>query len=252
MRFGIRTSVLILGTLLLALILSGAECLKPVEEAVKEKTGTIEGTVSDQDGNPIEGATVTTVPSTEEATTDASGSFSIEDVEPGDYVVKAEKEGFRPGKITVTVEEGKVATANIVLETGTPIGEPPSGTGGNNITFAIHPSLVDLKGNPTDKFSGNSLYMYVEMDTGATVEWWEEFIINPNSQLQQDPDTGRPFFPYYLQGMPDGWYYIYVEDLLVDPDTKEVQQFFFWGDAYTENKVEGGGEHEINVIVDQH
>lgn len=78
--------------------------------------GTIKGTVVDsQTGIGIGGATVVTSPSTDSATTDVNGNFTIPDVEPGVYTVKAHATDYNSNSLTVSVDSGLTATSHIVL-----------------------------------------------------------------------------------------------------------------------------------------
>jgi hypothetical protein len=88
-------------------------------------TGTISGTITDSDGNPIEGATVTaydadgTVAGT--TTTDADGNYEIE-LEQGTYDIKVEKSGFEiKWDNDVSVTAGQTTTADLTLPSTTDI-----------------------------------------------------------------------------------------------------------------------------------
>ena len=48
-------------------------------------------------------------------TTDANGFFEFEDLDADDYVIVAKKKGYRQGKKTVEVEEGKEKEIKIKL-----------------------------------------------------------------------------------------------------------------------------------------
>lgn len=79
-------------------------------------TGSIAGTVTDDEGNGVAGATVVTDPPTATATTAADGTYAIADVEPGTYTVTASHDGFEPlAGVEVTVVAGEAATANFEL-----------------------------------------------------------------------------------------------------------------------------------------
>ncbi|MBI2472535.1 MAG: carboxypeptidase regulatory-like domain-containing protein, partial [Planctomycetes bacterium] len=60
------------------------------------------------------------------ATTDATGSYTIADVTPGDYTVTASATGYDSSSQPVTVVEGAVAPANFAL-VPTPPGTPTPG-----------------------------------------------------------------------------------------------------------------------------
>jgi hypothetical protein len=86
-------------------------------------TSTINGTVSDQQGNRIAGASVT-LTNTEKSftrtqTTNESGSFTFTLIPPGDYQIEVEAKGFKKGVVTnVTALVEKPTPVEIELEIG--------------------------------------------------------------------------------------------------------------------------------------
>ncbi len=85
-----RTALLV--SVLLALLL-------PALAFATEQTGTIKGTVSDADGNPIEGAIITVtsdeLQGVRTATTKSEGAFWLPALPPGSYELRAEQTGLR-------------------------------------------------------------------------------------------------------------------------------------------------------------
>src|SRR6266542_3756858 len=84
-------------------------------------TGSIGGTVTDQNGAAVPGATVTVtgpeVPRT--TTTDSNGGFTMENLIPGSYSVKVSNAGFKTASVAdVVVNVGKQSTLAIKLEPG--------------------------------------------------------------------------------------------------------------------------------------
>jgi hypothetical protein len=83
--------------------------------------GTIGGTVTDQAGAAVPGAKVTvTGPQAERSgTTNESGIFKIDNLEPGTYNVRVEQTGFKAAVANnITVFVGRESTLNLKLETG--------------------------------------------------------------------------------------------------------------------------------------
>ena len=79
----------------------------------------VSGTVTDADGEPIQGATVRFgVNSTE---TDASGTYAFDSLEVGEYNVAATAPGYQAYEGTMTVTEGEDNVFDIQLEEKTPI-----------------------------------------------------------------------------------------------------------------------------------
>ncbi len=80
-----------------------------------ENVGTVQGTTSDRGRLPLSGATVQLVPDGRTTTTTSGGTFSFPDIPVGEYVVAVEAEGFGISLDTVTVELGKAASSDHVL-----------------------------------------------------------------------------------------------------------------------------------------
>ena len=84
-------------------------------------TGNITGTVTDQNGAAVPGATVTVSGPLGEktATTDGNGIFHVENLIPGNYTVKISNTGFKTTSVeAVTVLVGKDSALAIKLEPG--------------------------------------------------------------------------------------------------------------------------------------
>jgi hypothetical protein len=80
-------------------------------------TGTIEGTVADGTGSPIEGATVTRLPGGISTTTAVNGSFVMNDVSVGVYDVTASKAGYAPQTVAdLVVEENLTTSVELALD----------------------------------------------------------------------------------------------------------------------------------------
>lgn len=82
--------------------------------------GSISGTVLDSaSGRPVEGVEVTLDYTSQTATTGANGQFRFDKLEPGDYYLKTEKEGFAKDRIggapAVRLASGQAANLEIRL-----------------------------------------------------------------------------------------------------------------------------------------
>jgi hypothetical protein len=83
--------------------------------------GTIGGTVTDPAGAAVPGAKIVVAGQTGErtGTTNESGIFRIDNLEPGNYTVRVEQTGFKAAVANnVTVNVGRESTLNLKLETG--------------------------------------------------------------------------------------------------------------------------------------
>lgn len=85
--------------------------------------GGIAGTVTDQNGAAVPGATVTVTNigtgQKQILTTSESGAFSVQSLDPVVYSVTVEAQGFKTAKLeSLKVDTASVASANVVLEPG--------------------------------------------------------------------------------------------------------------------------------------
>lgn len=85
-------------------------------------TGTVSGTVTDSEGNPIAGASVGYGAGT--ATTNADGVYTLKGMPLGPAQLVASALGYASQTQPITILSGQTITANFALTTGTPIGIP--------------------------------------------------------------------------------------------------------------------------------
>jgi len=115
MRYNLRH--LLLGVATLALV-----ALTALTVAAQNPTGSIRGTVTDEQGAVISGATVTvTSKATGEVrkvTANEAGAYSVENLLPGEYDIKAEASGFSTVSTTVTVLVGNASPGDLTLRAG--------------------------------------------------------------------------------------------------------------------------------------
>jgi hypothetical protein len=90
--------------------------------AAQTINGNIVGTITDEQGAAVPGATVTAMNTgtgaTRTATTNEEGLYRIAALPVGDYTVKAEKTGFTAANATVGVSVGVDSNADVTLKTG--------------------------------------------------------------------------------------------------------------------------------------
>lgn len=96
-------------------LVSVTSCTKNPEEPTPV-TGTISGRVLNRtDSTPLEGASVSTIPATVIKVTGSNGEYTIPDINPGQYTVRATKDGYQDNGIAVQVQVGQTSTADIQL-----------------------------------------------------------------------------------------------------------------------------------------
>jgi hypothetical protein len=112
--------------------------------AAQSVTGTVTGTVKDEQGGVLPGVTVTLTGKTgsRTAVTDTEGAYRFAGLDPGTYSVTAEISGFRPKRQdNVAVSMSRVADIHIVL-----------GVGGvtENIDVVGESPIIDANSSSTD------------------------------------------------------------------------------------------------------
>jgi len=129
--------------------------------------GRITGRVTDNAGNPIEGASVTASLAGAwwgfgTATTDADGNYTIDGLYPGDYRVEAQADGF--------VREYYRDTIDPSAATPVPVAEG-STTSGIDFALAVEARITgrvtDFQGNPIEDFS-----VYATLFEGCCASGW--------------------------------------------------------------------------------
>lgn len=91
--------------------------------------GIIAGTITDsQTDIPLSNAAIKTIPPTGSVTTNVAGTFTIYNVQPGEYIVQANKVGYDSSQITVMVNKGKTVFADISIEVSDTTVIPSAGT----------------------------------------------------------------------------------------------------------------------------
>lgn len=117
----------------------------------------IEGTVYDDETNePIQGATITTVPASVSIMTDANGKFLIKDLNAGEYTINAEATGYYNKATIVATKAGIKTTADIKMRSlkagNTPPNVPVISSSGivnndNTVTATLTWSATDPESN---------------------------------------------------------------------------------------------------------
>jgi hypothetical protein len=106
------------------LILTGVNLVAPqlAHAQAGLSTGTIQGTILDPNGAVVPGAKVTIkskgTGAQNTAPVTSNGQYNSGPLNPGEYVVRIEANGFKSVEIPVTVQVGNVSSASMTLEVG--------------------------------------------------------------------------------------------------------------------------------------
>ena len=79
--------------------------------------GTVQGKVTDAAGQPVAGAKITLAGSGS-ATTDKSGTYTLEGIDPGEYQLEAAKTGYQKSSVKVTIVQDVPQEVDITLNAG--------------------------------------------------------------------------------------------------------------------------------------
>jgi hypothetical protein len=100
----------------------GLVAAPPVASGQTGTTGTIIGTVTDESGGIIPGATVDVLDigttAVRSVSTGSRGEYSVPNLSPGDYRITVSLQGFRSTVLNVKVEVARSVLANIALKVG--------------------------------------------------------------------------------------------------------------------------------------
>src|SRR5437867_2250052 len=99
-------------------LILGLWCCPSMVLSQGSTTGGIEGKTGDGSGHVVPEVLITAILGStfRHAVSAKDGRYSMEDLSPGQWMVKAEPPGYQEQHEYITVEAGKVATADFVLE----------------------------------------------------------------------------------------------------------------------------------------
>ncbi len=101
------------------------------ETITPETFGNINGQVLNSETEEgVRGVNITTSPATNSIITNQDGSFTLNEVNTGNYNITASKSDYESATVSVNVREGKTATAQIFLD-------PEDGNGEKNLTAEV-------------------------------------------------------------------------------------------------------------------
>ena len=93
-----------------------------INPPITTPVGNVSGVVTDENGAPIAGATITVQGTNISTTTDSAGHFLLENVSAGQHTILIGRNGFASNTTSITVTEGETTTINPMLH---PISSQP-------------------------------------------------------------------------------------------------------------------------------
>jgi hypothetical protein len=79
-------------------------------------TGSIQGSVTDDEVMPIRHATITLSPTAAETRSDQDGRFTFNDLAPGRYTLRAQRAGYTNATLDVNVIAAQITPATLIIE----------------------------------------------------------------------------------------------------------------------------------------
>lgn len=91
--------------------------LTPFSALAQSSRGTVTGTVTDTDGDPLPGVQVVDAALQRGTTTDADGRYRIDELPVGDHTLEFRFVGYQTAVRTVTLDAGETVTLDVTLKT---------------------------------------------------------------------------------------------------------------------------------------
>ena len=170
------------------------------------QTGQISGTVSDSTGAPLTGAEVRVDGTTLHAPTDEHGKYTLANVPPGTYTVRALLLGFRASTQSVTVADGATAQADFALHLS------PIEVQGVEVVVGsrAHHTAADELAVPVDVYPSEELHRQGTTETSQALQSVSPSVNFPHQSVTDATDVVRPFTlrglsPDHTLVLMDGW-----------------------------------------------
>ncbi len=132
-------------------------------------SATVEVRVSDPDGKPVAGASVSLIPSGREARSGADGLARLENVSPGEYDVAVRGAGFAPSRTDVRVAEGPAVIVPVKLSAQVHLSESVTVSPSSRDTFESYQPATVLGGDDLQQRLGNTLGATLANEPGVNV-----------------------------------------------------------------------------------
>jgi iron complex outermembrane receptor protein len=157
--------------------------------AVAQQSATLTGTVTDTEGEPLQGANVVLVGEDKGASAGADGSYRITDIEPGTYTVRVSFVGYETVEREATFNAGSTRTQNFRLEVAPLQGEGVTVTVGSR---ARNVAAEDMA-VPVDVYGTEEIQVAGAFETGRILQQIAPSVSFPQNTLSDGMDALRSF-----------------------------------------------------------
>ena len=202
---------------------------------------TVSGTVKDDKGTAVSGATVTLTGGTEKtATTDGSGKYTFSDVSTGTYTVKAKSsDGSLNGSASVTVKADSISNADVTIAKGVTVsGTAVSWNAESNAVYLLYPSATsdeDIRAKWKNNTYADGTALYT--GTGGAIS--AKTVDGKSMQAQTFSFDTVAAGDYKLAIFKPGKYVPKIVSITVDSTDHDCGQLKLWlyGDVNYDGKI---------------
>ncbi len=157
--------------------------------AFAQQTGTLTGTVTDTQGQPLTGANVVLAGTQKGTAAGADGSYRITNIPVGEYTVRVSFVGYQAVEREITIEGGSTRTQNFQLEIASLQGEEVTVTVGSR---ARNVAAEDMA-VPVDVYGTEELQLAGAFETGRILQQIAPSVNFPQNTLSDGMDALRSF-----------------------------------------------------------
>ncbi|MCW9709005.1 TonB-dependent receptor [Fodinibius salsisoli] len=153
-----------------------------------QSSATIRGTITDTDGEPLAGANVLLVESSQGTASDAEGAYEIDNIDPGTYTLRVTFVGFQSIETAITLEAGEELNRDFTMQPGATMGEVTVTVGSR----ASHTAADELA-VPVDVYTADDLEKTGTSEVGLMLQQVSPSVNFPRQTVADGMDALRSF-----------------------------------------------------------
>lgn len=170
------------------LLFSGLILLIPLVLAA-QNTATISGTITDDSDQPLAGANVLLIESSQGAAANAEGEYQIENIQPGTYTIRVTFVGYRTISDEITLSAGQTVSRDFTMEASAYMGEAVVVTVGSRAGR----TAADELAVPVDVYSAGDLEKAGTSEVGLMLQQVSPSVNFPRQTVADGMDALRSF-----------------------------------------------------------
>ena len=118
--------------------------LVPTSLLFGQSTATLNGTITDTNGDPLAGANILLVESSQGAASDVDGRFEIDNIDAGSYTLRITFVGYQTRETEITFGSGEETNRTFTLQPSAVMGEEVTVTVGSRASHTAADEDSDL------------------------------------------------------------------------------------------------------------